>query len=153
MTFSANPCDNVIVNQGQGQAMAEGKSAIQETIGELASRMGSGLLGKITPFFMLGLLFGAAAMGALPSEFKMHGFWFGCAALVAYTLIAGFIVLVHPILGALEGEAARKALRDAMTARNPDVIHGKISPVPLGSPAEGIGGSMPILEHSKELGQ
>ena len=128
--------------------MPEGKSSLQETLRDLASRMSSGLLGKITPFFMLGLLFGATAIGALPDEFKLHGFWFGTAVLVAYTVLVGFIVVVHPILGALEGDAARKALRDAMTARNPDVIQGKANPVPLPAPSEGIGGSLPAIEQS-----
>jgi len=130
-----------------------GKSAVQETLSDLASRMSSGLLGKITPFFMLGLVFGVAAMGALPDEIKIYGFWFGVSVLVVYSVIAGFITIAHPILGALDGEPARKALRDAMTAKHPEVIQGKSRPVSLNMPAKGIGGSLPAMELSKDQAQ
>ncbi len=116
------------------------KDSIQERLTELASKMGAGLLGKLTPFFCLAIIFCTAAIWVLPDQLKIYPFGLGALVVVAYTLISGFIVVAHPILGNLDGQHALEALRDSIKARNPLTIQGSATPVANASPAEGIAG-------------
>ena len=121
--------------------MPNPKSSWQEQLTQFIKEQGAGLLGKLTPVYLAAFVFAGSALALLPEDFKGNAFWLGAATLAIYSLLAAFIVVVHPILGTMEGETARKALRDNWKARHSDVIEGSTVPKGIGSPAAGLAGS------------
>lgn len=100
--------------------------------------MGAGLLGKIGPVFIGILAVACFGLVQLTPDLKGWALGLGIAAAIAYILIAGFIVIAHPILGNMDGRDALQFLRAEIKAKNPQVITGTSRPVANKSPAAGI---------------
>lgn len=101
----------------------------KDRVTELSTRMGAGLLGKAAPVLGLGIIFTIVAMIYLPNESKLLALYafFGVFAVSAVTILA--IILLHPILGNMDGPDALKYLKADYAAKNPRVIQGTSRPV------------------------